>query len=577
MNEIKILVRTQNSAKAGFEDVNKEIDKFAKESSETFSETFNKNLTTTFSEKINQAVTRSEAGLNQAGTRIGDTLGRQISTRITENIRNTYRDANGRLRDENGRSIGGGGAGGAGGKGGDGGRERVTVRDRNTDRVKVDVDVDKQSLLSKLASFGKEAGQKFGNFFQDGWKQTASNVFSGDIISTIVKGLGVGALTVALAPVLGAAINGAVLTALGGGVIAVGIVGALKDPRIQVAVNGVKDQLKGMFTGFSENFRGPLEDFLVGGVGGGPGLLGVLKSLQPVIDTLGETFGRVTQGLGNGIIGFLQNALPPIARAAEASAPLWDELAAQLPGLGDAVGKFFNGIKNGSPGATLFIRDFLEALERIIPFLGRIISGLSNMYLTVRKVFAAAKAEAWNWADAFLSAAAEALGWIPGIGPKLRTAQAKVHQFAIDANKELQKINDIDVTVRIRTIGAGVLSTAAQAYAQLKRLGYGRAAGGVAGAIGRAASGGPRSNMTLVGEEGPELMDVAPGSRVYSAGDSRRMLAGQGGSGRSGLVAVAKLDRSQANTQDLVDAIVRTLRIEIFNTTGGDVQMALGS
>ena len=561
MNEIKILVRTQNSAKAGFEEVNKDLDKFAKESSETFSKTFNENLSRTFTEKINQSITRSEAGLNQAGNRIGDTLGRQISTRITENIRNVVNNGGDSSRT---RVTGGGGGGG---------HESVSVHDRDTNRVHVDVDVDKQSLLSKLAGFGKEAGQKFGDFFKDGWRDTASNIFSGDIVSTIVKGLAAAGLGVALAPVLAAAINGAVLTALGGGVIALGIVGALKDPRIKVAVGGVKDELKDIFTGFSDNFKGPLEDFLVGGVGGGPGLLGILKDLRPVIDTLGDTFGKVTQGLGNGIIGFLQNALPPIARAAEASAPLWDELAAQLPGLGDAIGKFFNAMKNGSPGATLFIRDFLEVLERIIPFLGKIISGLSNMYITTRRVFAQMKVAAWDWAAAFLDAANDALGWIPGIGPKLRQAQGKVRQFQIDANRELKKINDIDVTVRIRTIGAGVLSSAAQAYAQLKKLGYGRAAGGVAGGIGAAASGGNRSNLTWVGEQGPELVDLAPGSRVHTAGDSRRM-AGQGG---GGLVAVARLDRSQANTQDLVDAIVRTLRIEIFRTAGGDVQMALGS
>jgi hypothetical protein len=575
VNEIKILVRTQNSSKAGFEDVNKDIDKFAKDSSETFSKTFNENLSRTFTTRINEAVTRSEAGLNQAGNRIGDTLGRQISTRITENIRNVTRDSNGRLHDERGRFISDSGSGGNGGNGGRD-HESVTVHDRNTDHVKVNVDVDKQSLMSKLAGFGKEAGQKFGDFFKDGWRDTASNIFSGDIISTIVKGLAAAGLGVALAPVLAAAVNGAVLTALGGGVIAIGIVGALKDPRIQVAVNGVKDQLKGMFTGFSENFKGPLENFLVGGVGGGPGLLGVLKSLQPTIDSLGETFGRVTQGLGNGIIGFLQNALPPIARAAEVSAPLWNELADQLPGLGDAVGKFFNGIKNGSPGATLFIRDFLEALERIIPLLGRIIGGLSNMYLNVRHFFAQMKVEIWNWAASITDAAAVGLSWVPGLGPKLRIAQGQIHKFQNDANRELRKINDIDIEVRIRTIGAGVLSTAVQAYAQLKKLGYGKAAGGVAGGIGQAASGGARSNLTWVGEQGPELVDIAPGSRVHTAGDSQRM-AGQGGQGGGNLVAVARLDHSQAGQQDMMDVLMRMLRVEIFRVSGGDVQMALGS
>lgn len=48
----------------------------------------------------------------------------------------------------------------------------------------------------------------------------------------------------------------------------------------------------------------------------------------------------------------------------------------------------------------------------------------------------------------------------------------------------------------------------------------GKAAGGVVGA---AASGGIRSNLTWVGEHGPELVNLAPGTRVWSNPDSRRM------------------------------------------------------
>ncbi|CAM5251175.1 hypothetical protein SGLAM104S_01639 [Streptomyces glaucescens] len=48
----------------------------------------------------------------------------------------------------------------------------------------------------------------------------------------------------------------------------------------------------------------------------------------------------------------------------------------------------------------------------------------------------------------------------------------------------------------------------------------GKASGGIVGA---AASGGLRSNLTWVGEQGPELLDLPAGSRVWSNPDSRRM------------------------------------------------------
>lgn len=49
-----------------------------------------------------------------------------------------------------------------------------------------------------------------------------------------------------------------------------------------------------------------------------------------------------------------------------------------------------------------------------------------------------------------------------------------------------------------------------------------KAAGGIVGA---AAAGGLKSNLTWVGEQGPELLDLAPGSRVWSNPDSKRMAA----------------------------------------------------
>ena len=48
-----------------------------------------------------------------------------------------------------------------------------------------------------------------------------------------------------------------------------------------------------------------------------------------------------------------------------------------------------------------------------------------------------------------------------------------------------------------------------------------KAAGGIVGSF--AASGGVRSGLTQVGEQGPELLDLPAGARVWSNPDSRRM------------------------------------------------------
>lgn len=97
---------------------------------------------------------------------------------------------------------------------------------------------------------------------------------------------------------------------------------------------------------------------------------------------------------------------------------------------------------------------------------------------------------------------------------------------------------------------------------------HGRAHGGIIGAAG----GGPRSRMTLVGEQGPELVDLAPGSRVRSNPDTRRMLGGGAGGGGGPQVIEVPL---YLDGREIARAIIDPLRTEIRGL-GGNVQSAIG-
>lgn len=95
-----------------------------------------------------------------------------------------------------------------------------------------------------------------------------------------------------------------------------------------------------------------------------------------------------------------------------------------------------------------------------------------------------------------------------------------------------------------------------------------KATGGVIGAAG----GGPRSRMTLVGEQGPELVNLAPGSTVRSNPDTRRMLGGWAGAGPSQPIElVINLDGREVARQ-----LWDPMRAEVWSRAGGDVQKALG-
>lgn len=89
------------------------------------------------------------------------------------------------------------------------------------------------------------------------------------------------------------------------------------------------------------------------------------------------------------------------------------------------------------------------------------------------------------------------------------------------------------------------------------------------GGISGAAGGGPRGGLTWVGEEGPELVDLAPGSTVIPAGTSANMLAAGGGP----VQLVLKIERTGDRLIDaLMEALAQQIRVE-----GGNVQQVLGS
>jgi hypothetical protein len=176
-----------------------------------------------------------------------------------------------------------------------------------------------------------------------------------------------------------------------------------------------------------------------------------------------------------------------------------------------------------------------------------------------------------------IDGAAGAFGWIPGLGGKLKTAAKafdnwdnSVYKTFSSAQDTLQKwINHLEAAPKIAKFkgdisdlqgkisaaeklladkkltapqAAKVRADISQLESQLARARADLAAiNGTSattyvnvqtvrkgGPVPLKASGGPASGLTVVGEMGPELVSVPPGSYVYSNQQSRRMLAGGG-------------------------------------------------
>lgn len=538
-NIVEITVRSINGTKPMFDQVRRDSEQLGRDAGT--------NIADESSRRLREEAQSGSGGFARAGDAIGDSMGRRIAERINERVRN--------FRDRINGSASDGGSGGSGGRGGPGGTG-------GTATTRVNVDVDKPSLMQRMLNLGKEAGMRLGGGLQQAFSSTMSGIMSGDFISMILKGVSVAGIATALGPVLGAGITSALGLALGGGVIAGGIAGAFQDPKIKQSAKDFGASMKEEFAKFGEYFKAPVSNFM------DRLKQDLMPQVKPLMDELGVAFAPITENLGNGIIGFLQNLLPPLTRFIKESGPLWDTLAESLPKLGEDLGYFFDRLSEGAPEARVFLNDFISALGWIIRRIGDVILWLTDLYIGLRQLFVDTTRFALKAFNTILDAAVMAFGWIPGLGPKLKKAEKDFADFSKNTNKWLDKIEDENVTITITQIIRTIGNLVAGAAIQVGRILNSKK--GVGGIIG-AASGGIRNGLTWVGENGPELVDAAPGSHVYSNPDSMRMMNSGGGSGGP-LVIQLMLDG-----RVIQEVMVEPTRRFVSQRFGGDVQLAYGS
>lgn len=116
-----------------------------------------------------------------------------------------------------------------------------------------------------------------------------------------------------------------------------------------------------------------------------------------------------------------------------------------------------------------------------------------------------------------INGAADAFGWVPGLGPKLKSAAAKFNTFKDEVNYSLSQIHDKVVNVDTYYKEHGIRPTTKGAV-RLTEI-HDRFASGT-----NFAPGGP----ALVGEQGPEIVNLPRGSQVIPAGPTAAMLGGGG-------------------------------------------------
>lgn len=187
--------------------------------------------------------------------------------------------------------------------------------------------------------------------------------------AAIVAGAGIG---VVMAPALASALISGVLMAVGGGVLAAGIVGAARNKKVARAWQRFGKQAEKAFDRFSEPFIKPVLRAI-------DTFSRALLRAEPIVRRIGETLAPVIDQLAPAFAAMAENALPGILAAAQASVPLFQILADNLPGIGTAVAGFFQAIAQGAPVAQVFFDRFLGWVQEILPKLGGFVVWLANL------------------------------------------------------------------------------------------------------------------------------------------------------------------------------------------------------
>lgn len=146
-------------------------------------------------------------------------------------------------------------------------------------------------------------------------------------------------------------------------------------------------------------------------------------------------------------------------------------------------------------------------------------------------------------------------------------------KVSLDAAGAIQRARDVRIAIaniRGKTVTVSIRETRYRSAVDIGQARGEKRTAGVVGAYATAAAAGVHSGMTLVGEEGPELAYLPPGTMMQTAGATKRMLAEQPAGG--GLLVLNIDIGGRRLGQLLVDPLRREVR-----TLGGDVQAALGS
>lgn len=161
-------------------------------------------------------------------------------------------------------------------------------------------------------------------------------------------GAGVLAAVALAAPLVTSALSGAIIAGLGAGALATGIAAAARDPEVKQAAEAIGTDMKTVWTGIGDDYRGEvltaLRDSRGDVAGIGHDLREALKPAKTYIDPLVA-----------GLTGLTREVIPGIAAGIREAGPAIEAVAGRLPQIGAALGGLLSTMaEHAAEGADAF-------------------------------------------------------------------------------------------------------------------------------------------------------------------------------------------------------------------------------
>lgn len=554
--------------------------------------------------RLTRNISRMGAALNSATGQVTDHNLRQLR----QNLRDMDREM---------RRMGGGGQAN---------REiRITARDDTHRGLRSANSSIRRWIAGPLPGLARFAG----GTMSDGIGQGFANTFkSNPYVASALLAVFMGAMTF-----IGAGLAGALVLAIGGAFVGLGAVIAAKSKEVTRNWEAELNRLKPMFKQAAEPMIPVLHraTHILGDMGAkfAPKLEQALTQAAPMLNNFIDSTKRGFEKLGENAWAPIQRAFRIFL---DAFGPQWEdflaefgkslaalantvanhstEIAMALRGILGVINLIIDTINFLANAWVLGVHFMLDSTSMLMKGIAFVLDGFLGMIDAMLGGLESV-ASVFGFEDEVARAREAFNGMREDVVGKFNDMSAQIKQFGIDMDynnrkrklevdiaswtaeldRAKQQLKDVPPEKQSKLRGeiSDLSNKIAQAQGQLNSMrkdyyvrihaykvgdwaiggGGPQAHGGVTGNWGRAATGGARSNMTLVGEQGPELVNLAPGSHVKSNPDSRRFMAQQGGEGRG---PVLLLKSSGRRIDDMLIEILR----EAIHQRGGDPVTVLG-